>query len=85
MSRPPPHPPANPGDEPRQLYLPNFCSASSVLGIVLICEITALLLALARNEAELQAILSLPEGAARTRVNTLDAFEELGRGLDWVG
>jgi oligopeptidase A len=35
-------------------------------------------------EAELQAILSLPEGAARTRANTLDAFEELGRGLDWA-
>ena len=48
-----PHPPAMPGEEPRQLYLPNFCSASSVLAIVLICEITALLLALARNEAAL--------------------------------
>jgi len=35
--------------EARQLYLPNFCSASSVLAIVTICEITALLLALARN------------------------------------
>jgi oligopeptidase A len=35
-------------------------------------------------EAELQAILSLPEGAVRTRANTLDAFEELGRGLDWA-
>ena len=44
-------PPATSGEEPRQLYLPNFCSASSVLAIVLICEITALLLALARNEA----------------------------------
>ena len=35
--------------EARQLYLPNFCSASSVLAIVIICEITALLLSLARN------------------------------------
>ncbi len=38
-------------EESKQLYLPNFCSASAVLGIVLICEITALLLALARNTA----------------------------------
>jgi two-component system sensor histidine kinase AlgZ len=45
--------PATPGDEPRQLYLPNFCSASKVLSIILICELTALLLALARNEAAL--------------------------------
>jgi oligopeptidase A len=42
-------------------------------------------------EAELQAILSQPPGATgspesagRTRANTLDAFEELGRGLDWA-
>jgi two-component system, LytTR family, sensor histidine kinase AlgZ len=35
--------------EARQLYLPNFCSASAVLAIVTICEITALLLSLARN------------------------------------
>ncbi len=35
--------------EARQLYLPDFCSASSVLVIVIICEITALLLSLARN------------------------------------
>jgi two-component system sensor histidine kinase AlgZ len=41
------------GEEPRQLYLPNFCSASAVLVIVLICELTALLLALARNSAAL--------------------------------
>ena len=46
-------PPAMSGEEPRQLYLPNFCSARSVLVIILICEITALLLALARNEAAL--------------------------------
>ena len=45
--------PATPGDEPRQLYLPNFCSASKVLSVILICELTALLLALARNEAAL--------------------------------
>ena len=43
--------PAAPPDESKQLYLPNFCSASAVLGILLICEITALLLALARNTA----------------------------------
>jgi two-component system sensor histidine kinase AlgZ len=48
-----PQPPAIPGEEPRQLYLPNFCSASTVLVIILICELTALLLALARNEAAL--------------------------------
>ncbi len=48
-----PQPPATHGDEPRQLYLPNFCSASTVLVIILICEITALLLALARNEVAL--------------------------------
>src|SRR5688572_17326742 len=46
-------PPATTGEEPHQLYLPNFCSARSVLIIILICEITALLLALARNEAAL--------------------------------
>ena len=44
-----PPPPALPAPEPRQLYLPNFCSASAVLVIVVICELTALLLALARN------------------------------------
>jgi two-component system, LytTR family, sensor histidine kinase AlgZ len=40
-------------EEIRQLYLPNFCSASAVLAIVLICELTALLLSLARNTAAL--------------------------------
>jgi oligopeptidase A len=35
-------------------------------------------------EAELQAILSSPGAEGRTRANTLDAFEELGRGLDWA-
>jgi two-component system sensor histidine kinase AlgZ len=44
-------PPQVPVEEPRQLYLPNFCSASAVLVIVVICELTALLLALARNSA----------------------------------
>ncbi|NVB42830.1 M3 family metallopeptidase [Pseudenhygromyxa sp. WMMC2535] len=39
---------------------------------------------LAEAEAELQAIVELPEGAARTRENTLDAFESLGRGLEWA-
>jgi len=48
MSRPP-QPPAATGEESRQLYLPNFCTASTVLVIVLICELTALLLALARD------------------------------------
>jgi two-component system sensor histidine kinase AlgZ len=52
MNRPP-QSPATPGEEPRQLYLPNFCAASTVLVIILICELTALLLALARNEAAL--------------------------------
>jgi two-component system sensor histidine kinase AlgZ len=45
--------PALPVEEPRQLYLPNFCAASTVLVIVVICELTALLLALARNDAAL--------------------------------
>ena len=40
-------------EEPRQLYLPNFCASSTVLLIVVICELTALLLALARNSAAL--------------------------------
>jgi two-component system sensor histidine kinase AlgZ len=37
----------------RQLYLPDFCRARAVLAIVIICELTALVLALARNEAVL--------------------------------
>ena len=41
-----------PDDKP-QLYLPNFCSSSAALAIVLICEITAVLLALARNNSAL--------------------------------
>ena len=40
-------------DEQPQLYLPNFCSSSAALVIVLICELTALLLALARNTGAL--------------------------------
>jgi two-component system sensor histidine kinase AlgZ len=43
--------PAQPAVESKLLYLPNFCSASAVLVIVIICELTALLLALARNTA----------------------------------
>ena len=38
---------------PRQLYLPDFCRSRAVLAIVLICELTALVLALARNEVVL--------------------------------
>jgi len=38
---------------PHQLYLPDFCRPRAVLAIVLICELTALVLALARNEAVL--------------------------------
>ena len=34
----------------KQLYLPDFCTARAVLAIVIICELTALVLALARNE-----------------------------------
>ena len=49
MNRPPPAS----VEEPRQLYLPNFCSTSAALVIVVICELTALLLALARNSAAL--------------------------------
>ena len=47
----PPQFPASPGEESPQPYLPNFCSASTVLVIILICELTALLLAMARNDA----------------------------------
>jgi two-component system sensor histidine kinase AlgZ len=35
----------------KQLYLPDFCRARAVLAIVIICELTALVLALARNQA----------------------------------
>jgi two-component system, LytTR family, sensor histidine kinase AlgZ len=35
----------------KQLYLPDFCTARAVLAVVIICELTALVLALARNEA----------------------------------
>ena len=52
MSFKPPGP-ASPAPEPRQLYLPNFCAGATVLVIVVICELTALLLALARNSAAL--------------------------------
>ena len=34
----------------RQLYLPDFCRARAVLAVVIICELTALVLALARND-----------------------------------
>jgi two-component system sensor histidine kinase AlgZ len=37
----------------KQLYLPDFCRARAVLAIVIICELTALVLALARNEVAL--------------------------------
>jgi len=37
--------------EPKQLYLPDFCTARAVLAIVIICELTALVVALARNQA----------------------------------
>ncbi len=39
--------------QPRQLYLPDFCRSQAVLAIVIICELTALVLALARNEVAL--------------------------------
>jgi two-component system, LytTR family, sensor histidine kinase AlgZ len=42
-----------PVEPPRQLYLPDFCRARAVLGIVLICELTALVVSLARNEVVL--------------------------------
>lgn len=40
-------------EQTRQLYLPDFCRARAVLAIVIICELTALVLALARNQAAL--------------------------------
>jgi len=39
---------------------------------------------LAIAEAELREIVDLPRGTPRTRQNTLDAFEDMGRGLDWA-
>jgi len=39
--------------EARQLYLPDFCRARAVLAVVIICELTALVLALAHNEGQL--------------------------------
>lgn len=44
-----------PGADPqaKQLYLPDFCRARAVLALVIICELTALVLALARNEVVL--------------------------------
>jgi two-component system sensor histidine kinase AlgZ len=39
--------------EARQLYLPDFCRARTVLAIVIICELTALVLVLARNQVAL--------------------------------
>jgi len=46
--------PANATAAPaRALYLPDFCRARAVLAIVIICELTALVLALARNEVAL--------------------------------
>ncbi|MFO7565030.1 MAG: M3 family metallopeptidase [Enhygromyxa sp.] len=35
-------------------------------------------------EAELREIVELPSGTPRTRQNTLEAFEDMGRGLDWA-
>jgi two-component system sensor histidine kinase AlgZ len=40
-------------DTPGQFYLPNFCTARAVLVTIIICELTALVLSLARNEAAL--------------------------------
>jgi len=37
----------------KQLYLPDFCTGRAVLAIVIICELTAMVLALARNEVVL--------------------------------
>jgi two-component system sensor histidine kinase AlgZ len=48
MSAPAPQP-----ERSSHLYLPDFCRARAVLAIVLICELTALVLALARNEVAL--------------------------------
>ena len=46
---PPATNPASQGEEPRQLYLPDFCSAPRCSAVVIICELTALVLSLARN------------------------------------
>ncbi|WP_045116292.1 M3 family metallopeptidase [Plesiocystis pacifica] len=39
---------------------------------------------LAQAQAQVEAIAATPEGGTRDRANTLDAFEELGRGLEWA-
>ncbi|MFO1425757.1 MAG: sensor histidine kinase [Steroidobacteraceae bacterium] len=43
-------PPRPPEEAPRALYLPDFCAPRAVLGVVVIVEITALVLALARMD-----------------------------------
>jgi two-component system sensor histidine kinase AlgZ len=43
--------PARDLEHVRQLYLPDFCRARAVLGVVIICELTALVLSLARTDA----------------------------------
>lgn len=45
--------PAPQTDDAKQLYLPDFCAARAVFAIVIIVELTALVLALARNEVVL--------------------------------
>jgi two-component system sensor histidine kinase AlgZ len=45
--------PAPQSERSTQFYLPDFCRARAVLAIVVICELTAIVLALARNEAVL--------------------------------
>ena len=42
--------PAREVEGTRQLYLPDFCKARAVLAIVIICELTALVLSLARTQ-----------------------------------
>jgi two-component system, LytTR family, sensor histidine kinase AlgZ len=42
-----------PDPQSKQFYLPDFCRARAVLAVVIICELTALVLALARNEVAL--------------------------------
>jgi two-component system sensor histidine kinase AlgZ len=42
--------PAREDGDVRQLYLPDFCKPRAVLAVVIICELTALVLSLARTE-----------------------------------
>ena len=51
--------PAREVEGARQLYLPDFCKPRAVLAVIIICELTALVLSLARDDAALGFWLDL--------------------------